>query len=596
MRISKFEIANFRSYKEATIIPGSKINVIVGENNVGKSNLLAAIQFLKSLGGVGRDDWPDGKANGPLALSLECSLRDQDIAVIAYELEVSVEEFKKSFGDNLAIRIIGPHPNRNPEVSVEFGSLQIFADNTFGIHPVDLKLGYQSIDWREVVSLSRKSGRLLLQVAKEMTEQRKKQNMGVEVRMGVGKSMYDAVGRIFRESLFLFPEFRQRPQRAAAEVLSSPEGSQVAAVLFNLKNGTREEREKFEKIQEYFSSLFPTLKLNVTKQGPTIVIEKTQTGHEVPLEFIGAGIAQMIILLTHIVGSEARVFLVDGPELHLHPHSQRLLQKVFEESTANNQLLIITHSPQFVNLQDPDSIILIREVGGRSHVIRLSPNYLSEEEKNRLSRIVRSEDKEFLFSRRVLLVEGETEYGAIPIFAQTLNTSLDEYGVSLVSVGGSHFGLLLKILRGFKFPCRVMCDRDVLMRIADKIKIENVEFKTSLLFQAISKAGSLSNDDVKMLSEFERHIIQDKDKKGNSIEYYDAGQFNRLNKVAQLHGFHVLSPDFEGVLEREGYEELLHEAASAYGRSKVRQGRYVAQKIERVPKAFEEIIQEIIRL
>jgi hypothetical protein len=529
-------------------------------------------------------------------LSLECALRDQDIEVIAYELEVSVEEFKKSFGENLAIKVIGHHPNRNPEVSVEFGSLQIFADNTFGVHHVDLKLGYQSLDWREVVSLSRKSNRLLIQVAKEMIEQRKRQNEGVGMRFGVGKNLYDAVRRIFQESLFLFPEFRQRPQRAAAEVLSSPEGSQVAAVLFNLKNGTKEEREKFEKIQEYFSSLFPTLKMNVTKQGPTIVIEKIQTGHEVPLEFIGAGIAQMIILLTHIVGSAARVFLVDGPELHLHPHSQRLLQKVFEESTANNQLLVITHSPQFVNLQEPDSIILIREVGGRSRVIRLNQDYLSEEEKNRLSRIVRSEDKEFLFSRRVLLVEGETEYGAIPIFAQKLNTSLDEHGVSLVSVGGSHFGLLLKILRGFEFPCRVMCDRDVLMRIADKIKVENVEFKTSLLFQAISKAGSLSDDDVKILLECERHVVQDKDKKGNPIELYDAGQFDRLNKVAQQHGFHVLASDFEGVLEHEGYDELLREAASAYGRSKVRQGRYVAQNIDRVPKPFEKIIQETIRL
>jgi putative ATP-dependent endonuclease of OLD family len=407
MRISNFEIANFRSYKEATIIPGSKTNIVVGENNVGKSNLLAAIQFLKSLGGVGRDDWPDGKANGPLALSLECELRDQDIGVIAYELEVSVEEFKKSFGENLAIKIIGHHPNRVPEVSVEFGSLQIFGDNTFGVNPTDLRRGSTGADWREIVSLSRQSNRPLVLVAKEMIEQKKRQNPSVEVRMGLGKNLYEVVGRIFRESLFLFPEFRQRPQRAAAEVLSAPEGSQVAAVLFNLKNGTREERNKFEKVQEYFSSLFPTLKLNVTKQGPTIVIEKTQTGHEVPLEYIGAGIAQMIILLTHIVGSEGHVFLVDGPELHLHPHSQRLLQKVFEESTANNQLLIITHSPQFVNLQDPDSIILIREVGGRSHVIRLSPNYLSEEEKNRLSRIVRSEDKEFLFSRRVLLVEGQ---------------------------------------------------------------------------------------------------------------------------------------------------------------------------------------------
>lgn len=413
MRILKLEIANFRSYKEATIIPSSKINVVVGENNVGKSNLLAAIQFLNSLGAPGRDDWPDGKADGPMTLSLECALQDQDIEIIAYELEVFPEEFKKSFGENLVIKIIGHHPNRGPAVSVEFGSLQIFGDNTFGIHPTDLKAGHTGINWLEVVSLSRQKNRLLVEVAKEMIQQKKSQNPRVEVRMGLGKNLYEPVLRIFRESLFIFPEFRQRPQRAAADVLSSTEGSQVAAVLFNLKNGTPKERKKFEKIQEHFSSLFPTLKLNVMKQGPTIVIEKKQTGHEVPLELVGAGIAEMIILLTHIVGSEGKVFAVDAPELHLHPHSQRLLQNVFEESTSNNQLLIITHSPQFVDLRSPDSIILIREVEGRSHVIRLKEDYLSDEDKNKLSRIVRSEEKEFLFSRRVLLVEGETEYGEI---------------------------------------------------------------------------------------------------------------------------------------------------------------------------------------
>jgi len=115
-------------------------------------------------------------------------------------------------------------------------------------------------------------------------------------------------------------------------------------------------------------------------------------------------------------------------------------------------------------------------------------------------------------------------------------------------------------------------------------------------FKPYGKAGLLSDGDVKILLECERHNIQDKDAKGNLIELYDVGQFDRLNKVAQQHGFHVLSPDFEGVLEQAGYEELLCEAARAYGRSKVRQGRYVAQKMDSVPRAFEELIHEIIRL
>ncbi len=592
MKISRFELANFRSYEKAAPALTPDMNVLVGENNVGKSNLLVALQILRALGGgLSKEDWPDGKANGPMVLLFECELDDRDVSVISDELEVSVEDFKKSFANTLSVRVDWKHPNRPIESSVRIGSLHIYGD-TAGIHPTDPTIGYSSVGWREIVDKSKGTGVPLAEVAREEIQKARSQR-GSEVRIAfLGKNHNQTIGRLLQDSLIIFPEFRLRPEKVAAEVLASPEGRQIASVLFNLKTGTKAQRERFGRIQDYFSSLFFSLKLDVMR-GPIIVIENVQRGHEAALEMIGAGIAEMIILLTHIVASEDRVFAIDGPELHLHPHSQRLLQKILEESSLKNQLVIVTHSPQFIELQQIDRIILVRETKGRSHLIQLPRKFLSDAEKKKLSRITGSESKEFLFSKRVLLVEGETERGAIPIFAEKLKVDFDKHGVSVVSIGGYHFGTYLKILKGLGFPYVVMCDRDVLMAMQDKIELSGRHVRTSPLFSEIHRAGLLEDNDSQVLSECESQI-EGGDLSNAGVQFYADRLYPKLNGMAAKYGFRVLPSDFEGVLRETGCEKLLGEASTEYRHSKVLQGKYVAEKIEEVPEPFEDIVRQVV--
>ena len=203
------------------------------------------------------------------------------------------------------------------------------------------------------------------------------------------------------------------------------------------------------------------------------------------------------------VGEESRVFILDEPELHLHPHSQRLLEELLKASSSRNQLILATHSPHFVNFHVLDGILLIRESSGRSVPVKLPEGYLSDEELAKASKLVWSEDKEFLFSKRVLLVEGETEYGAIPVLARKMGKDFDKNGVTVVSVGGHHFGLFMKILRGFGFPFQVVCDSDVLMRVDARIRHGAHIVKASTLFEAAEQAGMLGEDEGRILSEYQ---------------------------------------------------------------------------------------------
>ena len=65
-----------------------------------------------------------------------------------------------------------------------------------------------------------------------------------------------------------------------------------------------------------------------------------------------------------------------------------------------------------------------------------------------------------LFARGVLLVEGDAERFLLPVFAETIDVDLDQHGISICSVGGTHFDTYVKFLTSLGIPFAVLTDRD----------------------------------------------------------------------------------------------------------------------------------------
>lgn len=576
---------NAKSFGEepTKIVLTDGINTIVGENNVGKSNVLSLIRNLKDNllehYAFGESDWHEGNIDSPLQIVLRVSLDDEDVKYLLRNLDLpleAVDEFRRSFGSEIIVPILYARMREGPSGVIRIGNVYVYG-NTGSVFPIDIKAGYSMTEWRHIAKHYRESKTSILDMLKEELKERPTH------RVDFHKNFHHVIGQLFDEKMIIFPEFRERPQKTASEALSSPSGREVAAVLFNLKNGTRKERDRFHRIQKDFSQLFPTLKLDVTKKGPEIVIERVLTGHELPLDFVGAGIAEMLILLTHIVASENRVILIDEPELHLHPHSQRLLYEVLKDSSKRNQLIVVTHSPLFVSMGNISGFILLREQRGDSITIQLSPDHFSKNDISRLERIVRSEDKEFFFSRGVMLVEGETEYGAMPVFSKKIDKSFDKGGVSIVCAGGYHFGMFIRLFRGFDFPYLIICDKDVATRISGTIQLDNVKYNTSSLFYQLHQLNLLDNEDLKTLQEIEGKVTE-KSIAGKATKQYSEEIFEQIRKTAIKHKFFVLSSTFEGVISDAGYDDLLTESKKHFRKSKVLQGKYVAEKAESVPE------------
>jgi hypothetical protein len=595
MNLLKLGLNNFRSYKQAILAFGPGLTTIVGENNVGKSSLLAALQAIRLAGGLTAEDWPYENNAGPMSVKVELRLSQIEIAKFCSELEIP-EGGSSFLGRELAIRIDWERQNAQILPVANLGPLRMFWNGTASLDNQDSQSGYMTITWSEVLRAWKGTSGSIWEIAGSRAQELSARAPGTGVRIEFTKNPLVAMSTILQEKIVIFPEFRQRPQGGAAtEEVQSPEGTQVPAVLFNLKNSAKKiQRGRFVEIQRFFTSLFPTLRLEVVK-GPHVLVERASTGREIPLNRIGAGIAQMITLLTHLVGSEDMIFAIDSPELHLHPHSQRLLRNVLQGSTKN-QVLVVSHSPEFVNFSDPIGILLVRQVDGQSSVIQLPNDYLSDKEKAGMSKMVWSEDKDFLFSRRVLLVEGPTEYAAIPILANRLGHNLDENGVSVIEVGGDYFGLFLKLLKGFGFPLLVMCDEDALMTIGKgKIETGTRKIRTSPLFYAIWRTGLLKEGDLAQLIKAENSITITQSN-GKNVVRYDENESGLLENLVNKYGFRILSPNFEGFLLRKGFRNLLRDADKKYHKDKVLQGRYVATKMEKIPHELKEIIAEVSSL
>jgi len=76
--------------------------------------------------------------------------------------------------------------------------------------------------------------------------------------------------------------------------------------------------------------------------------------HQVPTKSLGSGIELVLALLLQRFLSDgakgSKVFLIDEPEMHLHPNAQRKLAELLIEEARTSQVLLSSHSPYMLQL------------------------------------------------------------------------------------------------------------------------------------------------------------------------------------------------------------------------------------------------------
>jgi putative ATP-dependent endonuclease of the OLD family len=156
----------------------------------------------------------------------------------------------------------------------------------------------------------------------------------------------------------------------------------------------------------------------------------------------------------------------EEPEAHLHPHPQRAMFELI--SKLPGQKIISTHSPFVTQVADLHDLRVLTRIGASiavRSVHRINPDgspVFDADALAKLRRFVQRNNGEALFARCVALHEGESEQGALAAFATHLwGLDPSSRGVSLVSVeGANNFQHYVRVLEFLKLPWVMLVDGD----------------------------------------------------------------------------------------------------------------------------------------
>ncbi len=293
-------------------------------------------------------------------------------------------------------------------------------------------------------------------------------------RMHSGRSLFHLLllrALVFTDNLRRGPRRKYPLDLLNAPVVELSNGENLALDLFQRKNGSADDVQRYRLVQAMFGRLTGGRSFDVgysmgalggDKEVQLEVRVRGEWGGWSPLEYSGMGRAEALFLSSVVAGTEGRVVLLDEPAQNLHPTVQSRLAAEIRGHTSS-QFLITTHSPTLVAPEAIDKVSRFAPKGGATVRAWLDLEDLDRVEKGALQKELRgsSDARALLFARGVILVEGDAELGALPLWywKWTRGKRLEDDDIAIYSVGSdSTFGTYLRFLAGYGVPWVVVCD------------------------------------------------------------------------------------------------------------------------------------------
>lgn len=225
----------------------------------------------------------------------------------------------------------------------------------------------------------------------------------------------------WREDMFFFSAERFAMGQCAHQhaIRLAPNASNLPAVLDTLK-GSR--GAIFDRLVCHLREIFSTVGNMSVRPHPSIsntievrvwpTSEMDRVELSFPLNSSGTGVSQVIAILTAIMTMDQAVIVIDEINSFLHPAAVKALLRIIQTEYNHHQYIISTHAPEVIGFANPDTIHLVRRSGYESSIESLSIDKV--EDLRLVADHLGVSMADVFAAERVVWVEGPTEELCFP--------------------------------------------------------------------------------------------------------------------------------------------------------------------------------------
>lgn len=453
MRLTELTIDNFRSIGPSQVITFvSNRCVLVGGNNAGKSNILAALDWV--LGG-----------RAPYQLRAEA----EDFFDPSHPIKIEAVLGDASAMDKSALMGVATNQKQRGKLSKETDPRVSLTLTIPALDPADNEEAGGSDEGDSpnkptlVVNLwgfdiFQKTAAKRRDLVSTVTVQANRR-VGDDLRASQWTPYGQLMKSVLEESsgygevLRLLDELNDKIHQVfETQKASLLRDARIASYVDDISFRLTKENKP--------SELLRNLEVFVTEGTRTINIDRMGTGTQ------SAVIMSMFELVLMARTSRLRILVTEEPEAFIHPHGVRRLSELIARVAegSNTQVIVSTHSPALLPKLAPSDVIRVTRNGVRTEVHQAS-GALSDPS---FSRYVNQETAEMFCANRVVLTEGLTERVLLPPISQLVEVAgqpldLDRLGISVISMNGKDAVVqYLSILDEFNIPRFAILDADFL--------------------------------------------------------------------------------------------------------------------------------------
>lgn len=535
MKLSKLYIKGFRNFKEATINFNNQ-SLIIGANDVGKTNLLYALRILLDRG----------------FSDLDLELKESDFYAYEETNEVIITAFFDDIKEDCILSKMKGDISGDGNLVIKYLATKGEDYKFFcGKSDADEDLHEYAIPYyRKVLNIkyinSKRDFWGYINKTKNILLQQAKEDRSAET-IDMDDALYKQISDKLKEVDSQIPEL--------SYVKNATE--QINEELNKLAIHNQEQKVVFDTASTDTDSVINKISIT-SKHGD----KKLLIGGEGRLNQIYLSLWASQNRISEY-SNEVSILCVEEPEAYLHPHQQRELARYLCQ-VLKGQVILTSHSPYIVCEFSPNSIMRLYKDDQETKVASDGCSSVIEEGFDGFGYRMSVIPAEAFFADCVILVEGQSELIFYKTLAKQIGIDLDRLNISILSVEGVGFYTYAKILGALGIYWVARTDNDIFkIQHQDAYRFAGIERGLELAKQSCD----LEETDEKVIDAYSCKIHGFVDK--NSIPSKVLEAADKLRDVLANYDIFIADVDFEtdlcnGPLKdalKEYYGDLLSDSS-----------------------------------